>query len=86
MTHHLAGKFSDKLIPEYGSAVYRNMETKIMGRAHYLADSDERKKIHDLGAHVIRYPEAVGKVARCPSEIMVVEKLPLDSVKEEIDG
>ena len=74
-SYELARKLHDRFIAEYGSAICRNIQMKLMGRPYYLADQDEMDKFDQAGGHSTICPEVVGKAARWVVELILKEKL-----------
>jgi C_GCAxxG_C_C family probable redox protein len=74
-TFRLVRKLRDRFVQEYGSVVCRDVQTRVFGRAYYLADPEEFQKFEKAGAHEKHCPEIVGKAARWTAEIINEEGL-----------
>ncbi|MHA1734875.1 MAG: C-GCAxxG-C-C family protein [Candidatus Thorarchaeota archaeon] len=64
-----------RFIDEYGTAICRDIQTKVYGRPFWAVDPDEYRKVDLLGAHSTVGPEIVAKGARWTIETIFDEGL-----------
>ena len=69
-TAALARRLRQRFLDEYGSVICRDVQTRVLGRPYYLADSDDFDRFHQAGAHEVHCPEVVGRAAQWAAEIM----------------
>lgn len=74
-SYELAKRLHDRFIDEYGSAVCRDIQMKVMGRPYYINDEDDMDKFDKAGGHTTVCPEVVGKAARWTVELIKGEEL-----------
>lgn len=74
-SHAMARKLHTRFIQEFGSAVCRDIQSRLMGRPFYLADSDDFRKFDEAGGHSEKCPQVVGKAAQWAVEILAEEGL-----------
>ncbi len=64
-----------RFIDEYGTAICRDIQTKLYGRPFWAVDPEDYRKVDMLGSHSTIGPEVVGKAARWTIETIFDEGL-----------